>query len=260
MSFADEVKTELKSVIPLPKHCKIAETAGVVMLSGNKDKPECWKIDIDKTDISDIKSLTDSLADGNKDVGFLKKPCCKRSFLRGAFVAGGQINSPKGDYHFEIRCDYLYQAELILFLMSEFNIEGKVSQRRDKYIVYLKDADYISDMLNVMEAHVSLMSFENERILKSVKSDVNRKVNCEMANLRKTVEASKVQCEAIRLIKEKAGLEYLSEQLRVVAELRLMYPEKSLSELGELMEPKLGRSGVNHRMEKIIETAEEFKC
>lgn len=260
MSFTDEVKNELKSVVPLPKHCKIAETAGVILLSGKNDKSDCWKIDIDKTDISDIKSLTDGLKDGNKDISFLKKTCCKRSFLRGAFEAGGMINSPKGDYHFEIKCYSLYQAELLCELMREFNIDGKISNRRGRYIVYLKDADLISDMLNVMEAHVSLMTFENERIFKSVRGDVNRQFNCEMANLKKTVAASQMQCEAIKLIKEKVGLETLSPGLREVAELRLMYPEKSLSELGELMEPKLGRSGVNHRMEKIIETAEELKC
>lgn len=260
MSFTDEVKKELMTVVPLSKHCKIADTAGAVLISHGEDKPELWKIDIDKTDISDIKSLTDKLPSTKLEDSFLQRTCCKRSFLRGAFAAGGTINNPKGDYHFEIKCSSRFEAELICTLMQEFDIDGKISDRRGKYSVYLKDADKISDMLNVMEAHVSLMTFENERIYKSVRGNINRQCNCETANLRKTVNASQKQCEAIRIIEETVGLDSLNEQLREVAELRLVYPEKSLSELGELMEPKLGRSGVNHRMEKIIETAEGLKC
>lgn len=261
MSFTEDVKKELAGIIPAKKHCKIAETAGVVLLSGNRHKESLWKIDVDKTDISDIKSLTDSFLEVGDMPGFLEKGCCKRAFLRGAFCAAGSINNPQSGYnHFEINAGNEVTAELLVTIFKEFGVDGKITGRRGKPVVYIKDADMISDALNVMEACVSMMTFENGRILKNVRENINRKVNCETANLQKTVEASKKQCDAIMLIKEKAGLGSLSKPLKELAELRVMYPEKSLSELGELLEPRLGRSGVNHRMEKIIETAEALKC
>ncbi len=258
MSFTKTVKNELLEHKDRPKHCRTAEAMGMVLFSKNKGTDLAGKIDIDKTDISDLKSLADDLSD-DRIKKIVQKTCCKRSFLRGAFLAAGSVSSPSGLYHFEFSASDKEKACFIQDIMTFFGLHGKISERKGKYVVYLKDADEISEALNIMEAQLSMMEFENARILKSVRNDINRKVNCEAANIQKTVAAASKQLEDISFISDTVGLDALNEQLREVAALRLRYPEKSLAELGELAMPKLGRSGVNHRMEKIGAFAEELR-
>ena len=258
MSFNEEVKKELSSVNPLSKHCRRAEEAGIAFCAVKQGKHN-GKNGVDKNHTAELQSLTDDPESFDALREMIKKTCCMRSFLRGAFISSGSINNPSGDYHFEITTPTEKKAEFLKDIMTSFGLNGKISERKNRPMVYLKDADEISDMLSVMEASVSMMNFENERILKSLRNDVNRKVNCEAANIRKTVAAAEKQLKDISLIEEKIGLLGLNDQLREVAELRMRYPEKSLSELGELMEPKLGRSGVNHRMEKIGAVADSLR-
>lgn len=189
----------------------------------------------------------------------VQKDCCKRAFLRGAFLTSGSVNNPEKSYHFEIACEHAGLAEDIREIMNFFELEGKIVRRKKYHVVYLKEGSMIVDALNVMEAHRALMNMENVRILKDVRNQTNRKVNCDLANINKTLTAAQRQLEDIRYIEEKKGFGSLNEGLRQVAELRLQEPEISLKELGELLQPPVSKSGVNHRLRKLSEIADDLR-
>lgn len=187
----------------------------------------------------------------------LKRTCCKRAFLRGSFFSSGSMSDPQKGYHLEFVCVSQKGANQLLELLADFNIDSKIVARKKYFVVYIKEGEAIVDLLNVMEAHVSLMNLENLRIVKGVRNQVNRRVNCEAANITKTVNAASKQKEAIMLVKERIGFDKLPDTLREIAELRLEFPDLSLKELGEQMDPPIGKSGVNHRLRKIKEMAEK---
>ena len=185
--------------------------------------------------------------------------CCKRAYIRGAFLASGSISAPEKTYHMEFVCwDYNYSVDL-RDVINSFGMEAKIVKRKEHYVVYLKEGEQIVDLLNVMGAHIALMDMENVRILKDMRNNVNRKVNCETANLNKTITASVKQMEDILFIKDNRGIGYLPNQLEKMAAIRIEYPEASLKELGQMLEPPVGKSGVNHRLRKISEMAEFFR-
>ena len=187
------------------------------------------------------------------------KSCCKRAFLRGAFLASGSMSHPEKSYHIEMVCASKAKAEQIQKLINSFGLDAKVILRKNSYVVYLKEGSQIVDLLNIMEAPIALMEMENVRILKEMRNSVNRKVNCETANINKTVSAAAKQAEDIRLIQKEIGLNKLPEGLQEIAELRLTYPDASLKELGEMLTEPLGKSGVNHRLRKRSELAEDIR-
>ncbi len=189
----------------------------------------------------------------------IKNDCCRRAYLRGAFLGGGSISNPEKTYHMEFVSSTIEQAEDLMKLINSFSPNAKVIQRKNSYVVYLKEGNQIIDILSIIGAHTALLELENVRIYKEVRNNVNRLVNCETANLNKTVDAAVRQIESIKLIKEKCGLKRLSESLREVAELRLNYPDISLKEMGEMLSPPIGKSGVNHRLRKIEKIAEELR-
>ena len=189
----------------------------------------------------------------------LQRTCCKRAFIRGAFLSTGSMSDPNKSYHFEIVCVSPERAEQLQALIRTFGLDAKTVQRKKHYIVYIKEGAQIVDMLNIMEAHVSLMNLENIRILKEMRNSVNRKVNCETANINKTVNAAVKQIEDIRLIESRTGLRNLSEGLAEIAELRLQYPEATLKELGMMLNPQVGKSGVNHRLRKLSQIADGLR-
>ena len=189
----------------------------------------------------------------------LRKACCKRAFLRGAFLCAGSISEPEKTYHFEIVCMTPERAQQICDMMKTFNIDGKCITRKKYHVVYIKEASQIVDMLNVMEAHVSLMELENIRILKEMRNSVNRRVNCETANISKTVSAAVKQIEDITYIRDTVGFSELTDGLKEIAELRLQYPEASLVERGKLLSTPVGKSGVNHRLRKLSVLADELR-
>ena len=208
--------------------------------------------------------LIDEHLDGFEEVRIVnpivvQQTCCKRAFIRGAFLAAGSMSDPKKAYHFEIVCAAEPMAEQIQELMSNFSMDAKIVQRKKSYVVYLKEGSQIVDILNIMEAHVSLMELENVRILKEMRNTVNRKVNCETANLNKTVSAAVKQLEDITYLRDTIGLEKLSEGLEEVALARLSHPDASLKELGALLSPPVGKSGVNHRLRKLGDLAEKVR-
>ena len=189
----------------------------------------------------------------------ITRSCCKKAYLRGAFLGGGSVNNPEGDYHLEIITNKERHALDIANVMHKFDLSAKVSTRKNWYVVYLKESEQIITCLNVMGAHTALLDFENARIYKDMRNQVNRLVNCETANLNKTVDAAVRQLESIKLIDGFVGLEKLPEGLRSMAELRLKNPDVSLRELGDLLQPKAGKSCVNHRMRKLEKIADKLR-
>jgi len=189
----------------------------------------------------------------------IKNGCCRRAALRGAYLTIGSMSNPQRSYHLEFVCTSEKQAEQLCMILNGFEVEAKTIMRKKYEVVYVKEGAAIVDLLNIMEAHVSLMNLENLRILKDISNTVNRRVNCEAANIAKTVNAATRQVEDIELIKEKKGISALPENLRQAANLRLEYPEAALSELAQMMDPPIGKSGMNHRLRKLSEIAEELR-
>lgn len=193
------------------------------------------------------------------DEMLLQRSCCKRAFVRGMFLANGSISDPQKSYHFELVFAHRRQAEQLRSLLRSFDVEAGIVARKNASVLYVKEGAQISDLLNVMEAHVALMELENVRILKEMRNSINRQVNCETANINKTVAAAARQIEDIKLIRDTIGFDELKDELKEMAELRLNYPESSLKELGTLLAVPIGRSGVNHRLAKLCEIAEGLK-
>lgn len=189
----------------------------------------------------------------------IQQTCCKRTFIRGAFLASGSISDPKKFYHFEIVCDSICKAEQLRDIVNSFEVDAKIIQRKKYFVVYIKEGTHIVDILNIMEAHVSLMQLENVRILKEMRNSVNRQVNCETANLNKTVEAAVKQIRDIEYIRDTIGLNALSQGLSEIAYARLENPDMNLKDLGMLLSPTVGKSGVNHRLRKLSEMTENLR-
>ena len=189
----------------------------------------------------------------------VKNSCCERAFLRGAFLSIGSMSDPEKSYHLEFVCSTKEQAAQLRDIIQGFHIEAKIIKRKKYNVVYLKEGAGIVDLLNVMGAHVSLMNLENLRIVKEMRNSVNRRVNCETANISKTVTAASRQIEDILLIKDKYGFENLPDNLRQMAEIRLEYPDTALKELGGYLEPTVGKSGVNHRLRRLSEIADRIR-
>ncbi len=189
----------------------------------------------------------------------VQNTCCKRAFLRGAFMAAGSVASPEKSYHLEIAVLSGRLAEQIRGIISSFMIDAKIIERKKYYVVYIKESSQIVDFLNVTGAHIALMDFENVRIVKEVRNSVNRQVNCETANIGKTVTAAARQIEDIKYIQGNMGFGKLMEGLKEIARLRLEYPESPLQELGRMLSVPIGKSGVNHRLRKLSDIANQMR-
>ena len=295
MSFSGKVKEELARTCPPARHCRLAELAAVMDMSGEWETREdgALRVCVRSENISVVRKcftlLEKTFNIGNEiavrtavrrnlhrdsSAYFLyasgdclravrhanvQAVCCKRAFLRGAFLASGSMSDPGKSYHFEIVCNTLERAQYLCGLMQDFELDARIVRRKKNIIVYLKEGDRIVDVLNVMDAPLALMELENVRILKDMRNNVNRKVNCETANINKTVSAAVRQRDDIAYIRDTVGLSGLPEGLRDVALTRLAYPDASLKELGELLEEPVGKSGVNHRLRKLSEMADKLR-
>lgn len=285
MSFSSEVKAELAAHIGRSRHCQLAELAALIAFecrvhtadSENQLVKEKYHLLVHKLFESgsefaageewrmlEAVKMWDEEANRPKPADtvngiLLQQNCCRRAYVRGAFLASGSMSDPNKAYHFEIVCRSNPQAEQLCAIINGFGMDAKIVTRKKYYVVYLKEGAQIVDLLNIMEAHVALMNLENVRILKEMRNSVNRKVNCETANISKTVNAAVQQLQDIAYIREKAGLDSLPEHLREIALLRLEYPEAPLKELGTYLDPPVGKSGVNHRLRKISEIAEGLR-
>ena len=292
MSFSSEVKEELAKRISPARHCQIAELAAIMHFSGQYGRSAEGDFMIGfqteneavvrkgftllkKTyNINTGVSLSEEEITGLlQKVGNLEEPvnslliknsCCKRAFLRGAFLRGaflciGSMSDPQKSYHLEFVCTDEDKARQLQSVIQGFDIEAKIVLRKKYYVVYLKEGSGIVDLLNVCEAPVALMKLENMRIVKEMRNSVNRRVNCETANITKTVNAATRQIEDIEYIRDHYGLENLPETLRQMAEVRLENPDAPLKELGEYLDPPVGKSGVNHRLRKLSELADRIR-
>ncbi len=280
------VIASLCAVINLCGEYRLNDKADYVVISSENDKVTYlaselieklfdYKVDITSLDnraaIVVLDEMADNILSATGFVGgdklreepinplVVASDCCKRAYLRTAFICCGSVTNPEKNYHFEFVNNDYYHALGIKRLIADFGIEAKIIERKNHYIVYLKEGEQIVDMLNLISAHKALMEYENKRILKEVRNNVNRIVNCETANLNKVVQSSLKHREAIEYIKSKVGFSYLSPQLEEVARARLDNPSMSLKELGEMLNPPVGKSGVNHRLKKICEIAQQLK-
>lgn len=291
MSFSADVKEELISAIPHERHCRLSEMTAILAFAGKKDGDtisvstnaqnqaalrKCFTL-LNKTFNINTVSFEESFQNNRKSIEFsranadmvsvldaiakeapeflLTNDCCKRAYLRGAFLSAGFINDPEKAYHLEIVCQDEFSAEMLKEILEDFNIDAKSTTRRKYYVVYVKDADTIQDVLNVLEAHRALMDFVNVRITKDVRNDINRRNNFDVSNIQKASKAGSKQIEEIIFIRDTEGLSVLPEGIREIAELRLDNPDSSLTELGQMLDPPVGKSGVNHRLRKISEYA-----
>ncbi|ANZ94912.1 MULTISPECIES: DNA-binding protein WhiA [Brochothrix] len=185
-----------------------------------------------------------------------------RAYLRGAFLASGSVNNPdKASYHMEIMTVYQEHGEALRELFNRFDLNARILSRKKGYIIYLKEAEKITDFLNLVGAHVALMHFEDIRILRDMRNSVNRLVNCETANLNKTISAAVRQIDNIKYIANTVTVEALPDKLREIAQLRVKYPDVSLAELGEMLSTgPISKSGINHRLRKIDQIANRLKA
>ena len=299
MSFSGTVKEELAAQISPARHCQLAELAALLLYNGAvSDDGAHLLLDTENETVSkkcftllkktfNIETVVQCrqrllpddaqerrvvqalcLRDGGEgkialthpvNTLLIKNSCCARAYLRGVFLSVGSMSDPRKSYHLEFVCGEKAQALQLQETLLEFQIEARIIKRKKYQVVYLKEGAGIVDLLNVMGAHVSLMELENMRILKEMRNSVNRRVNCETANISKTVTAAGRQIEDILLIRDKYGFENLPDNLRQMAEVRLEYPDAALKELGGYLEPSVGKSGVNHRLRRLSEIAEKLR-
>lgn len=295
MSFSADVKEELVNIIPHDRHCRIAELTALLAFAGKREGNairvypttetqagirKCFTLlnktfnintDVFKKDIEKNKTyiefnrespgmdkVLDAIAT-EAPMYLLTNDCCKRAYLRGAFISAGFINDPNKAYHLEFVCSDEVTAEMLMELMEDFNANTKMVLRKKYYVVYVKDSDTIQDILNVLEAHKAMMELVNTRIVKDFRNDTNRRVNCDVANAAKALSTGLKQIEDITLIQNTIGLNSLPLQLKEIAEVRLNNPDSTLGELGELLDPPVSKSGVNHRLRKISEQAQRIR-
>lgn len=298
MSFSGDVKEELVKQIASARHCQLAELAAILEYTGGvHTKPDqtsyievqqetpyvarkCFTLlkrtfnietkmeEEDNQFRYDKKELVSKILQAIKyspeedrvvNSLVMKSLCCKRAFLRGAFLSIGSMSNPEKGYHLEFVCENESQAKQVQDTLSIFDVEAKIVTRKRYQVVYIKESEGIVEVLNIMGAHVSLMNLENLRILKDMRNSINRRVNCEAANITKTVNAATKQIDDILYIRDHYGFDNLSDNLREIAEVRLDYPDATLKELGEYLEPKVGKSGVNHRLRKLSELADRLR-
>ena len=211
--------------------------------------------------LNDLGILKKGVFTHDIDPDMIKDDEMKRSYLRGAFLAGGSVNNPEtSSYHLEIFSQYEDHSEGLTKLMNSYELNAKHLERKKGSIAYLKEAEKISDFLSLIGGYQALLKFEDVRIVRDMRNSVNRLVNCETANLNKTVSAAMKQVESIQLIDEEIGLENLPDRLREVAKLRVEHQEISLKELGEMVSTgPISKSGMNHRLRKLNELADKIR-
>ena len=299
MSFSARVKNDLMSETGAneSRHCGLAETAALLACSGRLDYGEVSistenrmlakrfynlairafkrtpKVSaavaivsgqargrrVFACSISGDKPFVRAAANELTDGSLTARECCKRAYIRGAFLATGSLSDPLKHYHLEFVNQDKGDITYLRGMVSHFDIDMRITLRKSAYVLYVKDGERIAWLLNIIGAHKSLMELENVRILKEIRNNINRKVNFETANLSKTVSAAVSQAADIKYILESGEFGLLSNNLTDVAKLRLAYPSASLQEIGEMLSPVISKSAVNHRLRKISAIAEKLR-
>lgn len=234
-------------------------------LTGKKDGQRLFTLSVPLS--SDCERIFSELGHSRQSISLrinranIEDEASVSAFLRGVFLCCGSVSDPKRDYHLEFSVPYNNLCSDLCRVISEISSRGKEPRRlvrKGAFVAYIKDSEEIADLLAFIGAPIASMSLMQEKILKSIRNDVNRKMNSEMANINKTAKASAVQLEAIEKIKRLRGLDSLPDDLKSIAQLRLENPEHSLRDLGEMLLPPISRSGANHRMKRILEIAESI--
>lgn len=286
MSFSSDVKKELCAMELENSCCKKAEIFGfmqccrdgLVLNTGNngtarryaREIVDCFHaivdISVDLVYKNGKRHFSVSIPDDSErgriislfDDYLPKERCCKVSALRGAFLAGGTITNPQKDYHVEISAFTQNHADTIYSLLSDLGINAKITQRSTSYSVYIKGSEQIEDFLGMIGALDSYWKILEVVVEKDIRNKANRAANCDAANIGRTVAAASKQVDAILKIKEKTGFDNLPDELREIAEIRLENPELSLREIGAMLSSPISRSGVNHRLQKLVEMAQDL--
>ena len=218
-----------------------------------------YNILLKKPVLEEIEYVEDNIQITKNEIDIKKEENFLKALVRGCFLGGGSLNNPHNKYHLEILFSTKPNAIFIMEVLKAFGIETKLLTRKNATSVYIKDAEEISKILAFIGAGKSVLNFEEIRVVRETRNNVNRLVNCETANLNKTINASVEQIKSIKFLKEKRKFDRLPENLKEIANLRQKHPEASLVELGEMLQNPIGKSGVNHRLKKICEIAEELQ-
>ncbi len=269
MSFSGEVKEEIKDIFEEDTEAAGAERAAIVLfLSGRsaaegdvtriRELPAAKKYFTYPEKAAKIRSVR-TPAEALAIAQACRGPEVCRAFLRGAFLASGSVSDPASHYHLEVVCADDAEAAVTADRMREAGFSPRIVSRKKNRVVYLKEGDQIADFLTLIGAHRALLQLESVRVLKEVRNTVNRAVNCDAANIAKSVEAARKQREDILFIDEVWGLDRLPAPLRDAALARLSAPEATLTEIGESLDPPVGKSGVSHRMGKIAALAQSLR-
>ncbi len=219
-----------------------------------------YSVIVNKNDIQELVKAKENINLANETLAsFLKSEILEKAFIRGTFLGSGTINNPEKKYHLEIPLKNLDNAKYIIEILKKYNIDFKVLEKSKNFAIYTKEGEEISKFLALIGANTSVLKFEEIRVYRDIKNNINRKVNCETANLNKIVSSSVKQINDINYLKEKGKFSKLPEQLKEVAIVRIKNPDASLEELGKLLEKNIGKSGVNHRLRKIRQIVKELK-
>lgn len=299
MTFSASLKSELQNRTDSARHCRIAELAGMLMFTGKytdgvlcvstenegaaekislllvrlfKTEAEYsekkgargrtyyqLRVDDPESCMAAIKSEPESMPALVPSPIVFHMNCCRQAFLRGAFICSGTISDPDKSYHCEFTCKSEKQAGLIMKAAEGLGTPLRYIRRGRYHVVYEKESEAISVLMGNLGARVSLLELENRRIIREMRGNVNRQVNCETANINKTAEASARQFEDIEYIIRTKGPDYLSPSLREIARVRTENPDAPLKDLGDLLDPPVGKSGVNHRLRKISQIAQGLR-
>ena len=264
MSFSSDVKEEISKISNLSnKQCVKLEflgygkTGNVAKLLNNLHI-EDYKIELQGKNYI-ITSKNKKIFELLNQKAQMANDIEEKAFIRGCFLGSGSINNPKNKYHIEIILKEKNTASLIIEILGKYDIYFKILEKSNCCLVYSKDGEEISKFLAFIGANMAVLKFEDIRVYRDMRNNVNRLVNCETANLTKTVDAAVKQIEAIKKIKEKGKFEELTDSLKEIARVRENNPEATLIELGKMLNPQIGKSGVNHRLKAIIKIAEELK-
>lgn len=255
----NKVRFSTESQYNINRFSKLLNNLGFVNYD-IKIQRNMYSIFINKNDIQELIRAEENINIANEILSyFLKSEILEKAFVRGTFLGSGTINNPEKKYHLEIFLKNLETAKYIIEILKKYSIDFKILERSKKYAIYTKEGEEISKFLALMGASASVLKFEEIRVYRDIKNNINRKVNCETANLNKIVNSSVKQINDIKYIKEKGKFNELSEQLKEIAIVRIENPDMSLEELGKLLKKPIGKSGVNHRLRKIQKIVEELK-
>ena len=293
MSFSSDIKDKISAIKNECAYCNISELAAIIRYSGKinnssivvttesesvaksiteligesfgieveyeyKEKSRFYEIDINDTGVYD--NICDSLMffdDSSESITPFE--CCRASYIRGAFLGGGSISNPEKSYHLEFATRYSPEADRLKEMLEKVGVSAKITKRKGQYVVYIKDYGSIADVVGLIGATNAALDIYNISIEKDVRNSINRQMNCESANMDKVADAYKKHLAAIEKIKRTIGIDKLPETLQEIAEVRVMYPEDSLKMLGERLISPIGKSGVNHRLNRLVEIAENIE-